>query len=303
MIGAQELRNALSIEAAIDALDAAFAGELPAAPQRQHLQMDGGDLLLMPAWGPQGVGVKLVTLNPANPDAGLPFVHAVYELFDAKTLAPVLSIDGAELTVIRTAAVSGVATRHLARGDSRTLMIFGAGAQAKGHLDAMLAVRDIERVLVASRTASSAEALAELARAKGVVAEAVSPRAVTEADIVCTCTTSSTPVFDGNDLKAGVHVNAVGAYRPDMRELDDATITRARIVVETRAAALAEAGDLLIPLGSGAIAPDAIVAELSDVARGAPVRTHPDDITVFKSVGVAFEDLVVAAAASEALKS
>jgi ornithine cyclodeaminase/alanine dehydrogenase-like protein (mu-crystallin family) len=125
------------------------------------------------------------------------------------------------------------------------------------------------------------------------------PDTVSDTDIVCTCTTSSTPVFDGSLLPDGVHVNAVGAYRPDSRELDGETIGRAKIVVETRDAALAEAGDLLLAIEERLIKPSDISADLGEVVRGAPVRTSPDDVTVFKSVGVAFEDLAVASALLE----
>jgi ornithine cyclodeaminase/alanine dehydrogenase-like protein (mu-crystallin family) len=165
----------------------------------------------------------------------------------------------------------------------------------------MLAVRPVETVTFVSRTASRAEALAGSAREMGVTAAVAGPHAVGAADIVCTCTTSPTPVFEGSRLSPGSHVNAVGAYTPQTRELDDDAIMRARVVVETREVALAEAGDVLIPLGAGAIGPDHVVADLSEVVRGVTVRRSPEDVTVFKSVGVAFEDLVVARAALDRL--
>jgi len=153
---------------------------------------------------------------------------------------------------------------------------------------------------VVSRSPGPAAHLAERGRSLGLVAEVGDPDAVAEADIVCTCTTSAEPVFDGSLLSAGAHVNAVGSYRPDMRELDETTIRRGRLVVETREVALEEAGDLLMPIGAGVIAADDL-AELSDVVRGARVRRGPEDVTVFKSVGIAFEDLVVARAAFDRL--
>jgi ornithine cyclodeaminase len=282
---------------AIDALEAAFRLDLPQAPLRSRVEAGEGELLLMPAVGPQGAGVKLVTVQPGNPARGLSLVQGVYVLFAPGTLEPLATIDGAALTSLRTGAVSGLATRHLAREDARRLVIFGAGTQARIHLAAMIAVRPIEEVVVVSRTPAGAQALAERAAAAGLRASVGTPEAVAEADIVCTCTTSPTPVFEGARLAEGAHVNAVGAYTPRTREVDDETVRRAAIVVETREAALAEAGDLLIPIGAGVISEEDIVADLAQVVDGARVRTEATDITLFKSVGVAFEDLVVARAA------
>lgn len=289
------------MNAAIDALEVAFGAErLPEAPLRTHVETHDGTLLMMPAFGEQGVGVKLVTLTPSNPERGLPFIHAVYALFDTATQAPVALLGGAALTAIRTAAVSGLATRHLARANASRLAIFGAGVQARSHLGAMLAVRPIEDVVVVSRTRERAEALVMEA---GVDARVGGPDEVGDHDLVCTCTTSATPVFDGSLLAPGTHVNAVGAYRPDLRELDTQTIERARVVVDTREAAMEEAGDLLIAMKEGAIGEDHVLADLSEVVRGVTVRRTDQDVTVFKSVGVAFEDLVVARAAVDRLGS
>ena len=301
LIDADELGRLLPMPAAIDALERAFAEpDLPQAPQRTSFEVTSGDLLLMPAAGDAGVGVKLVTLAPANPGRGLPYVQAAYVLFDAESLSPVAVLDGTALTNLRTAAVSGLATRHLARPDASRLVILGAGATANAHLDAILAVRPIRIVRVVSRSPGPAEALAARARDAGLDAEVAGPEAVAEADVVCTCTTSERPVFDGALLAPGTHVNAIGAYRPDMRELDDEAVARARVVVETREAALAEAGDLVIPLRAGRIRADHVVADLGELVRGAVVRRGPEDVTVFKSVGIAPEDLVVARAALDA---
>jgi ornithine cyclodeaminase/alanine dehydrogenase-like protein (mu-crystallin family) len=301
LIDAAELRRLLPMDVAVGALERAFGADtLPQAPQRQRIPAGRGELLLMPAVGPDGVGVKAVTVNPENPSRGLPFVHAVYTLFDPDTLAPAALIDGEALTAIRTAAVSGLATRHLALPDAGRLVLFGAGSTATAHLEAMRSVRPVERLRVVSRTGERAESLAETARGFGIDARAGEPGDVSDADMVCTCTTSPVPVFDGSLLRPGTHVNAIGAFRPDMRELDDQAIVRARVVVETREAALAEAGDLLIPLGQGTIDVSHIEADLREVVRGAKVRTDPEDVTVFKSVGIALEDLAVARAALDA---
>lgn len=303
-IGPEELTRALPMVAAVDALEAAFgSGALPETPRRAVVDTASGDLLLMPAHGEPGVGVKLVTVTPGNPGRGLPLIHGLYVLFEGETQAPRALIDGAALTALRTAAVSGLATRHLARSEAGRLVIFGAGMQAASHLEAMRAVRPVDRVTVVSRTRERAEALAERALAAGLEARVGGPETVAEADLVCTCTTSDVPVFEGSLLQPGAHVNAVGAYRPEARELDDETVRRGRLVVETREAALAEAGDLLIPIGAGVISEADIVADLGEVAHGATVRRGPEDVTVFKSVGVAFEDLVVARAAVDRLRA
>ena len=236
-------------------------------------------MLLMPATSAAGTGVKLVTINHENPKRGLPLVHAVYVLFSPDTLEPIASFEGAELTRIRTAAVSGVATRYLARRDASRLVVFGAGVQGHAHVEAMCAVRPIEDVVFIEH------------------GDGAGP--VRDADIVCTCTTSTTPVFDGRLLSPGTHVNAIGTHKPTARELDEVSVGAGRIVVETKSAALVEAGDLVIPLERGTISADAI-EELTDVIRDRP-RASDDEITVFKSVGVGFEDLAVAAAAFQRL--
>ncbi|MDQ3646544.1 MAG: ornithine cyclodeaminase family protein [Actinomycetota bacterium] len=288
------LAELVPIELAIEALEAAFTGEVPDAVPRVHVPVGEATLLLMPAAGPQGAGVKLVTVNPANPARGRPLIHALYTLLDPDSLEPLALIDGAELTAIRTAAVSGVATRRLARSGARHLVLFGAGVQARSHLAAMRAVCPIEKVTVVSRSVERAADLVRRARAGGIESELGDPRAIRDGDVVCTCTTSPVPVFDGELLPPGCHVNAIGSYQPHTREVDDRTVAQARVVVESRRAAWAEAGDLLIPLEGGSIAESHVVADLHELVTGAPVRLSDDDVTLFKSVGLAFEDLVLA---------
>lgn len=291
------LRARLSMVGAIDALERAFPDDTVVAPDRLHLEVATGDLLVMPAAGVAGAGVKLVTVTPANADRDLPLIHGLYVLFDATTGAPRALVDGAALTALRTAAVSGLATRHLARPDARRLVVFGAGAQARSHVEAMRAVRAIDHLTIVSRTHARAAALVDEIRATGLDAAVGTPDAVAGADLVCTCTTSDEPVVAGADLAPGVHVNAVGAYRPTSRELDTDAIVGTRVVVEERAAALAEGGDLAIPVADGDLDPDDLVADLAQVVAGATVRRHDDDRTVFKSVGLAREDLAVVTAA------
>jgi ornithine cyclodeaminase len=298
VVAADELRAALPMRAAIDALEAAFASDAPApaAPLRTTIDTDAGSLLVMPARGERGVGVKLVTLTEANPAAGLPFVQAAYVLFDPRTQAPEAVLDGTALTTLRTAAVSGLATRWLARPDAHRLVVLGAGVQGRAHVEAMRAVREVDDVVVVSRRPARARTLAE-----EVGGRVGGPADVVDADLVCTCTTSPTPVVEGDRLTPGAHVNAIGAYQPETRELDTEAVRRARVVVEDRGVALAEAGDVLVPIAEGAIGPEHVVADLAEVVRGARVRRGPDDVTVFVSVGIAFEDLVIARAVLEAL--
>jgi ornithine cyclodeaminase len=299
VVSAEDLRRRLSMTAAIDALEVAFrTGDPSSTPARTRVETPGGTMLLMPATdATAGVGVKLVTISPGNPVRGFPFVNAVYALFDADTQSPEAVIDGAALTAIRTAAVSGLATRWLANDGAGDLVIFGAGVQAGSHLEAMLAVRPIRRVTIVSRGRARAEGLAGEARTRDIEASVGEPDVVSGADIICTCTTAGAPLFDGRLLSPGSHVNAVGAYTPVTRELDTATVERGRVVVETREAAFEEAGDLLVPIDEGAIDRGHVVADLKQLVSGRTVRSTPADITVFKSVGLAFEDLVVARAA------
>jgi ornithine cyclodeaminase len=301
VIGAEELRARLPMGAAVEALEEAFRTLDPTGgPLRTHVDTPHGSLLLMPAFGEAGVGVKLVSLTPANPERGLPFIDASYVLFDAETQALDAVLDGSALTALRTGAVSGLATRFLSPQEAQRLVVFGAGVQARSHLEAMCAVRPVTDLVVVSRSRGAAEDLVQEGLGRGLTARLGEPEAVREADLVCTCTTAEEPLFDGSWLPAGVHVNAVGSYRPETRELDTESVRRARVVVETREVALAEAGELLIPIREGVIGPDHIAADLGETVRGADVRRSSDDVTLFKSVGMAFEDLVVARAIVDA---
>jgi ornithine cyclodeaminase/alanine dehydrogenase-like protein (mu-crystallin family) len=301
LIRADELGARLPMAAAIDALETAFRTlDAGAGPLRTSVETPSGSLLLMPAFGAAGVGVKLVTLTPSNPERGAAYVQASYVLFDADTQSPEAVLDGAALTALRTSAVSGLATRYLARADAETLVLFGAGVQARAHLEAMCAVRPVAELVVVSRSRAAARSLVEDGVARGLTARIGDPGAVADADLICTCTTSDEPLFDGSLLAPGVHINAVGSHRPDARELDTETILRGRVVVEAREVALAEAGELAIPIADHEIDRGQVVTDLAETVRGAPVRRSPEDITVFKSVGMAFEDLAVARAIVDA---
>lgn len=303
-VGAEELHTLLPVARAVDTLERAFADRAAVrVPLREHVPCGEGELLLMPAASDTGAGVKLVTINPANPPRGRPLVSGLYALF-AEDLTPAAVFDAAALTALRTAAVSALATRCLARADASRLVVFGAGVQAAAHVTAMRAVRPVRHVYVVGRSPQRARRLAEEVAASGLPAEVAPPSAVAEADIVCACTTSRDPVFDGAELADGAHVNAIGSYQPHAREVDDETVRRARLVVEDREAVFAETGDVIIPLGRGVLRKEDVVADLAEIVRGevpgGPVRRDDRDITLFESVGLAVEDLVLARAAYEA---
>jgi len=292
----EALARLLTPSQGADALALSLRGEGkdPVAPVRTVVRLDVGELLMMPAAGPEGAGTKLLSVVPRNPTRGLPLVQGVFVLFSPDELRPIAIIDGAALTELRTPAVSVLAARVLAREDAQRLVVFGAGVQARAHVAAMAAIRPIRTVTVVAR--STAANLVEDLRRAGFEAEEGGAEAVGRADIICTCTTAAEPLFDGDAVARGAHVSAMGSYRPETREIDEALLRRATVVLEDREAVLAEAGDLLIPLAAGAYDLDRVSGDLRSLATGALTRSDPEEITVFKSVGVAWEDLVVARA-------
>jgi ornithine cyclodeaminase/alanine dehydrogenase-like protein (mu-crystallin family) len=300
-LGGSELFGFLQHTETISALEKAFerVGEY-SQHSRQNLPVPGGELLVMPAAGPEGLGVKLLTLNPGNRGRGMPLIHGIYIMFAPGTLAAEATLDGSALTAIRTAAVSAVATRHLARPDARRLVVFGAGAQAAAHIEAMCAVRPIEHVVIVGTGSKRTHELRESVLSRGLSCELGRPAAVASADIICTCTTSTTPLFAGERPAPGTHINAIGAYRADSRELDGPLFASAQVVVETRAAALAEAGDVIQAISEG-MCDAADLVELQDLVCGKVRRRDQAAVTIFKSVGIPLEDLVVARTAMQSL--
>ncbi|MDT4903263.1 MAG: hypothetical protein QOH52_1279 [Pseudonocardiales bacterium] len=297
-VSAQDLRALVPYLDAVCGLERGFR-DLARYSQhpREHLPVDGGELLMMPASGPEGVGIKLLTLNPANPARGLPLINGTYLLFSPDTLVPEAVVDGAALTALRTAAVSALATRYLARENAHRLVVFGAGPQAAAHVQAMCAVRPIDHVTIVGTGSARTHELCAAIEADGMSCSLGTPADVASADIVCTCTTSATPLFPAALLRPDAHVNAVGSHRPDVRELDGELVGSVRVVVETRAAALAEAGDIILAISEGRLAAENLL-ELQDFICG-DLAAKPGTATVFKSVGVAFEDLVVARVAAD----
>ena len=299
-----DLERVLDPAAVIIAVEAAFreaaAGRALALPRAVLPMAEGGVFVGMISALPrrQALGAKLVTVVEANRKRGLPTLHASYLLSDPETGAPLAFMEGGFLTAVRTGATSAVAARHLARPDSRRIACFGAGVQAEFQLRYLKDALPIESVAVVGRDPARARAFAARMRdALRVPVEVTRDRraAVREADVVTCATTSPRPVFAGRDLRPGVHVDAVGAFRPTTREVDVETVKRARVVVDTYHGAWAEAGDLLIPIKAGAITRRHVRAELAEVvALRKPGRTRPEEITLFKSVGWAPEDAAAA---------
>lgn len=300
-----EVRRLLPLAECIDAMAAALAqlanGEALSPLRSVTILPDGQSAFaMMPAWcGPQRVvGAKVITAFNGNNGTPYDSHQGAVLLFETSHGRLLAIVDATAITTIRTAAVSAVATRLLAREDARVLAILGAGVQARAHLEAIAAVRPLGEVRIWSRTSERARELAREAaeRCGGhAYAVATAEEAVRGADIVCTTTSAVAPVLEGDWLQPGTHVNAIGACVPFARELDTAAVVRARLYVDRRDAALREPGDLVEPLRAGAITPAHIVGEIGDVLTGrAPGRRAPDEITLFKSLGLAVEDVAAA---------
>jgi ornithine cyclodeaminase/alanine dehydrogenase-like protein (mu-crystallin family) len=273
-LGADEVRRRLGVTDAADALEAALLGGLDPEedPARGAVELDRGELLVMPSGAAGHPVVKLVTIG------GEPRIQGVCVVFDRETLAPAAVVDGIALTNLRTAAVSALAVRRLAVPDARRLLIFGRGPQAHAHEEAMRAVRPIELVDMVGRD-----------QARGGVDELVAA-----ADVICCCTTAREPLFDGSLVADRAVVVAIGSHEPALRETDDALARRATIVVESRSSALREAGDVILAIEAGAASADALVP-LAELIRGG-AQPDPARPRFFKSTGMSWEDAVIAAA-------
>ena len=305
IVNQAEVPRLLPMKDCIEVMARAFAALVRSEatmPQRQIVWLGdrSGALGLMPAHlsGLGALGLKAVTFFPRNEGTELDSHQGAVLLFEAGRGRLLAIIDATSLTSVRTAAVSGLATRLLAREDAGDLALVGSGVEARTHLEAMLAVRKLRRVRVASKTLVSATSFAEReSKRHGIEVTpcATVEKAVTGADIVCTVTSSREPVVLGEWLSPGAHVNAVGSSVPGARELDTLAVLRSRFFVDRKEAALAEAGDFLIPKGEGAVDDSHIRAELGQVVVGAVAgRLAPTDVTVFKSVGLAIEDVAAA---------
>jgi len=279
-----------AVEALRVALDRGLDPE--GEPPRSSVRLGGGEVLVMPSSAGPVAGIKLVGIVAGNPSRGLPRIHGVYVLFDAETLAVRAMLDGAALTSLRTPAVSALGVDLVAPAEARRLVVFGTGPQARGHVQALRAVRPLDSVRVIARDPARR---AEFVRSLGPGAEAADPSAIADADLVACCTTARTPLFPGELLPPHAVVVAVGSHEPGAREVDTETVRRCGALVESRAVATREAGDIRHALDEGAIGEDELVT-FSDLVRGAtPARPR-----LIKTVGMGWEDLVIAAAVVDA---
>ena len=311
VLDAQAVRRLLPMARCIDVVAEALAElarERALNPLRSILGLPfgGSALAVMPGAQvePATFGVKVISVFPQNRSAGIESHQGVVLLFEAEHGRPVAIVDASEITALRTAAVSGAATRALAREDADDLAILGSGTQARTHLEAMLAVRPVRRVRAWSPTRDRLEAfVAKASERHGIAVEAAAdPRAAVEgATLVCTVSGAVEPVVLGAWLAEGCHVNAVGSAVPTARELDGEAMRRGRLIVDRRESALHESGDVLLAVAEGAIGPDHIAGELGEVLIGTVAgRTDPAQVTIFKSLGLAVEDVATARAVHEA---
>ncbi|GAA1016338.1 ornithine cyclodeaminase [Acrocarpospora pleiomorpha] len=294
-VDSDRLAELLPWPTVIGALERALTSPLADSEitSRVSVPLAHGELLLMPAATGESLGVKIVGVAH-NPGPDLPRIQALYVLLDGATLTPVAVLDGTALTTLRTAGQSALVVRQMARPEAHKLVVFGAGPQARAHIEALRTVRPIDSVLVVGRRQAPVELLCAQLKSIGVDVRPGTPGDVATADIVVCATNSPTPVFDGHDLAADTCVVAVGSHTPDARELDDTVITRAsRIVVEHRKTALREAGDIVQAIANGVLHQGRLT-DLSDLGARTP------GISVFKSVGMGWQDLAVAQAAWQA---
>jgi ornithine cyclodeaminase/alanine dehydrogenase-like protein (mu-crystallin family) len=297
--GGEAVRAAVSMDELLDAVEAAYrdvAAGRDQSPLRTHVKLRDGALLLMPGVCESGVGLtaKLVTVMPENAARGLPTIHALVVWFDRRTGVPLALFDGAAVTAMRTGAASGVATRLLAQPEAETLAVLGTGGQAEWQIRGVVAARPIRRALVFSREPESRERFAARMSATlpiQVEAVASAEAAVRSAEVVCCATTSAEPIFDAAWIGPGTHVNGIGAFRLGMIEMPPALFGRAALVaVDAREAALAEAGDVVAAIDSGMLSDEALV-EIGSLTRDYAASRDPKAITVFKSVGLAIQDV------------
>ena len=296
-----QINDLISMEEAIRAMGTAFAqlsnGEAVVPPR---LSLDIPDKnatsLVMPAYatGSPYYTVKIVSVNYSNPDKGLPLIHGIVQVFDAENGKHIANLDGASITAIRTGAASGLATDLLAKENANVCAVFGTGVQAASHIEAVLEVRPIEKIMVFSRSKPSAEKFCSTL-ANQVQCEIGKKESLLEADIVCTTTPASSPLFETDKIKPGCHLNVVGSAQPSFREVPTGLVARSKIIVDNREACEQEAGDLIIPVQEGFWSFEHLHGELGQVVSGDIIaRESENEITLFKSVGNAIQDHAMA---------
>lgn len=299
-IDAGAIARLVPMATAIEAVEAVLEAGLDpeAEAPRGVVGVPGGQLLLMPSSTASYTGVKIATVTPGNAARELPRIQGVYLLLDGETHTPLALLDGIALTSLRTPAVSGAAIRHLAVPDVRRLLVFGTGPQAWGHVEAVRAVRPtLEHVDVVARNPERVAAFVDRCRDAGLSAAPGTPADVATADVVCCCTTAREPLFDSSLLPSHATVAAVGSHEPDAREVDEGLLTRGLVVAESHEVALRECGDIVLAIDAGAF--DAGRLHTLDALVRGDVAVPEDRPRLFKSAGMAWEDLGVGAAAYE----
>ncbi|NHJ40204.1 MAG: hypothetical protein FK731_09250 [Asgard group archaeon] len=304
VFSAKDVKKALSMRKAIEIMKEAFiqiSNNQAIIPSRIHLSIPeyNGDSLIMPIYMPSSkrIGLKLITIFDDNISKNLPLIHALVLIFNSTNGQPLAIMDGSYLTALRTGAGSGLATDILARKNSKVVAIFGAGIQGRTQLEAVYSVRTIEKTIIFDTNIDKANIFAkEMSDNLATDIEiGKSANELQEADIICTATNAQTPVFSDENLKLGVHINAIGSYKPHIREIPTETMYRARIFVDHKDSCLSEAGDIIIPIKEGKINENSIIAELGElILEKKSGRKSDKEITVFKSVGNAIQDLVTA---------
>ena len=296
-----QINDLISMEEAIRAMGTAFAqlsnGEAVVPPR---LSLDIPDKnatsLVMPAYatGSPYYTVKIVSVNYSNPDKGLPLIHGIVQVFDAENGKHIANLDGASITAIRTGAASGLATDLLAKENANVCAVFGTGVQAASHIEAVLEVRPIEKIMVFSRSKPSAEKFCSTL-ANQVECVIGKKESLLEVDIVCTTTPAQSPLFETDEIKPGCHLNVVGSHQPSFREVPTGLVARSKIIVDNREACEQEAGDLIIPVQEGSWSFEHLHGELGQVVSGDIIaRESENEITLFKSVGNAIQDHAMA---------
>ena len=309
ILNAQDVRRVLPMNQAIEAMKNAY-GSLSdgtaVVPLRTRIAIPNSEALslFMPAFvssqDGNALAVKVVSLFPTNPPRGLAYIQAAVLVFDSETGQAIALLEGSTLTAIRTGAASGAAIDLLAREDSKVVAIFGAGAQGRTQLEGACTARNIETVYICDSNAEKAKTFADEMKGKGTIPNDLrvassATEAIENADIICTATTSRKPVFKDKDVKRGTHISAVGSYTPEMQEVPAETLQRAKIFVDSRSASLEEAGDLIQPMRAGLFDESHICGELGEVVAGKiSVRGSAEEITYFKSVGIAVQDAMAA---------
>jgi ornithine cyclodeaminase/alanine dehydrogenase-like protein (mu-crystallin family) len=309
ILTADDVRKALPMNQAIGAMKEAYealSDGRAVVPLRTRLPIPNSEALslFMPAYvhsaDNQALAIKVVSLFPTNPALGLAYIQAAVLVFDPETGRAIALLEGSSLTAIRTGAAGGAAIDLLARPESRIAAIFGAGVQGRTQLEAACTARNITTAFIFDASPEKAKSFAAEMRGRGRIPDGIhiaqTPQeAIAKADIICTATTSTKPVFDDQDVKTGTHISAVGAYTPEMQEVPAETLQRARVFVDSRSATLEEAGDLIQPMRAGLFDETHICGELGEVILGKVAgRQSPEQITYFKSVGVAVQDAMAA---------